>query len=277
MIKPMLCNEYVEGKVPLPCFVQPKLDGVRCLAGEHEVYTRNQKPHKEHIQRTFDIATDGDEDFTFDGELMLPGASFQQTVSAVKKESERSKELVYNIYDFCWHRYPGLDFTQRTARLEEIVEDILEQVDINLQFVFTKWVETQEELDETHALFLSQGYEGTIIRDPFAAYAPGSRRYMWKRKDFVDAEYEIIDVWEGKDAFKGMAVFRCPRPNYKVGDEVTKDNSFGATAPGTLEEKRGAWLGRGSYIGKCLTVKFFDFTDDGVPRFPVSLSVRDYE
>ena len=151
------------------------------------------------------------------------------------------------------------------------------QADINIEFVFTQLINDQEELDEAHALFLSQGYEGTIIRDPFAAYAPGSRRYMWKRKDFMDREYEIIDVWEGTEAYTGMAVFRCPRPNYKVGDEITKYNSFGSTAPGTFEEKRTAWFDRENYIGKCLTVKFFEFTDDGVPRFPVSLSVRDYE
>ena len=32
-----------------------------------------------------------------------------------------------------------------------------------------------------------------------------------------------------------------------------------------------------SYIGKMLTVKYQELTDDGKPRFPVGINIRDYE
>jgi hypothetical protein len=30
-------------------------------------------------------------------------------------------------------------------------------------------------------------------------------------------------------------------------------------------------------IGKSLTVRYFEMTDDNIPRFPVGVSIRDYE
>ena len=48
--------------------------------------------------------------------------------------------------------------------------------------------------------------------------------------------------------------------------------------PITRREQRAEWLARApDLVGKALTVKYFQLSDDGVPRFPVGIALRDYE
>jgi len=46
---------------------------------------------------------------------------------------------------------------------------------------------------------------------------------------------------------------------------------------GTVEEKREWFRTGSSYIGKKLSVKFQELTDEGLPRFPIGIAFRDYE
>jgi DNA ligase-1 len=46
---------------------------------------------------------------------------------------------------------------------------------------------------------------------------------------------------------------------------------------GTHEERAVLLNNAGSYVAKKLTVRYQELTDDGIPRFPVGISFRDYE
>ena len=46
---------------------------------------------------------------------------------------------------------------------------------------------------------------------------------------------------------------------------------------GTDEQRREQWTNWKQYLGKMLTVKYQYLSDDGVPIFPVGITVRDYE
>ena len=59
--------------------------------------------------------------------------------------------------------------------------------------------------------------------------------------------------------------------------ETENGQEFRVRPEGTRELRR-EWFENGDdYIGEMLTVKFFELTDDGVPRFPVGIAIRDYE
>ena len=46
---------------------------------------------------------------------------------------------------------------------------------------------------------------------------------------------------------------------------------------GTKEQRTG-WFDNGDkWIGSLLTVRFQELTDDGIPRFPVGITIRNYE
>ena len=265
MIRPMLCGIYKEGKVPFPCYVQPKLDGVRCLLTNNHAYTRNQKPHKDHIQKLLS-GINRWKDVTFDGELMLKGGAFQQTVSAVKKDyKELTQKLKYCVYDYVGRENES--FHDRMCDMNIIVPLIPPII-----FVRTVMVHTQEELDDQHNEFICDGYEGSIIRDLHQPYLPGSRKAMWKRKDFKDAEFTIVGFEEGEGKNAGTPVFKCSCNS--SGDST---HVFGCVPMGTYDKKRKMWEDRDSLIGRMMTVRYQELTDDGVPRFPVGVEIRDYE
>ena len=85
---------------------------------------------------------------------------------------------------------------------------------------------------------------------------------------FQDSEYLITGFTEGDGKEKGMIVFECVTPEGKV---------FHARPSWTYAERAKAFKKGTSYIGKMLTVKYFELSDDLVPRFPVGLEIRDYE
>ena len=59
---------------------------------------------------------------------------------------------------------------------------------------------------------------------------------------------------------------------------LTKDEKpFKSNIKGTREYTRELWQNREALINKMGTVKFFDYTPDGKPRFGFLIAIRDYE
>ena len=90
-----------------------------------------------------------------------------------------------------------------------------------------------------------------------------------KFKSFTDDEFEIVDYKEGKGNDKGTVIFTC-----KTNDDY---KTFEVRPRGTREERKAMLENIENYIGKYLTVKYFELTDQGIPRFPVGVAIRDYE
>ena len=125
---------------------------------------------------------------------------------------------------------------------------------------------------------VAEGYEGIMIRDPGAPYAQGARsKALLKYKRFRDAEFEIVGFYEasGKDA--GTVVFKC-RTGSGGGEEGGQGGREFAVRPQGTRAHRAAMLRDApALVGRLLTVRFQELTDDSVPRFPVGVAVRDYE
>ena len=84
----------------------------------------------------------------------------------------------------------------------------------------------------------------------------------------MDDEFVIKDVCEGEGNKAGM-----------VGFMVFSSNGipFKSNVKASWDESKEMWLNRSDLIGKKATIKFFNYTPDGVPRFPYVIAVRDYE
>ncbi|AGM46914.1 putative DNA ligase [Alteromonas phage vB_AmaP_AD45-P2] len=271
LIKPMLAKpiENVK-KWDFPVHVQPKMDGHRMLAAivDHKVvlYSRQGKVlDVEHIRSALQAAYDLDiwSGRTLDGEVYAHGETLQTISSWVKKPKPESLQLIYNIYDVDWtHSYKD--------RLEYI-DSVLSNIETEyLDRTTTTLVSAQEELEELHAQHIGEGYEGTIVRHSDVGYEQGKRSgSLMKKKDFQDAEFEIIGVLEGKPNL------RC---NTKVGIYRCKTDTgveFQVTAPGDVQEKNTHAVEGEQNISKYLTVKFFNLTPDGCPFHPVALRIRE--
>lgn len=268
-MQPMLAHDYYKYKHKVnwnSAYVQPKLDGIRCLARRSGdkilLISRESKSINtmDHIVESLHRLLP--EDVVFDGELYSHELPFQTVVSAVKRFQPISEQICFHVYDLA---VPGLPYSERYRRLT----DYLSVGDRYIKNVETFEVVDEDELLRLQSTFVSEGYEGAMLRDGSAEYASGKRtRFLLKVKKFKDAEFEILDVRQGRGTCEGMAIFVCRNPN---------GGTFNCLSPGTHDEKRDAWERRSEYIGKQLTVKFFDWTDTNPPspRFPIALRIRE--
>ena len=272
LFKPMLAKNALKQKhkIEYPCTVQPKLDGVRCLArkrnGQVTLWSRSGKLFDSNILKelTGDLVLILDEEQVVDGELFHPEWNFQQITRTYKKrrdeETEYSKktaDLQYWVYDVpC--EFPT---AQRLARLGAL------ETTVRVRKVYDKLCASWEEVCMWEKRFLDQGYEGLMIRNLEGAYKyDGRSSDLLKLKQFMDEEYRIIGGKEAIGDDAGTVVFTC----------VTSDGiEFGVRPMGARELRAEYWQNLDQYIGKQLTVKFFEKSEDGVPRFPVGKAIRD--
>lgn len=285
-ISPMLAKEYTKdkNKIKYPAFTQRKLDGVRCFAsldkdGNVILVSRTGKEfyHMNHIRD--EIKGLLKNSLYLDGELFNPDITFENIVSIVRKELEltpveakEEKQIQYHVYDYVDLTNMELTFEERISNLNKFFKKTKKLKYIHL--LDTDTVDNEEELMKIHKKYMKEKYEGTMIRNKEGKYKFGPTRSndLIKLKDTQDTELKIINYTEGEGTEKGLIMFVC---------EIELNNGTKTTItirPKGTKEQRSEWFKKGkSFINKYLTVKYQEKTDDGNLRFPVGITVRDYE
>lgn len=264
---PMLAHKYEDKKknVTFPAWVQPKLDGVRCLAewdgNKVALISRSGKPYNmPTVQKQLESWLP--RNMVLDGELYCHGMSCQTVTSYVKKWKAGSEQIIYNIYDvpICDQGDETLTFEERTHKLNAVAEFD------NIKRVPTFKVASHAEMMTLYGEFVQDGYEGAILRLAHGRYLWGYRSSeLLKVKEFQDDEFRVIGAKQGRGKMEGCIVWNCQ----------AKDGTFECTMKTTMDERRKMYAERNQYIGRLLTVRYFDMTDDGIPRFPVGILFRE--
>ena len=247
--------------IEFPLTVQPKFDGIRCLTDGENMWSRRGKQFDNKIVAHLNSVACND--FIVDGELILPeGYPLQDTVSAAKKFRDNlSPKLLYRIYDIV---APDLCYTERYEICKKIVEDTN-----NPQVILapSHVVETQEEIYPLHEKFVGEGWEGTMIRLHGHGYKINQRtNQLLKLKDFLEEEFKVVDVIDGKGKFVGAGIFLCETPEGKI---------FETSPIGTMEYRRELFQNRDSIIGTYWTVRFQAYTKDKIPQFGRAINQRE--
>lgn len=273
-IRPMLAHKWTERKhnISFPCYVQPKFNGVRCLAipepnDEFKFMSRGGKEYTtlRHIEETLAAISGVIPGTPLDGEIFNPDMSFQDITRAVKKLRETTEQLQYWIYDVA---DTTKTFEERLAILEEIADEIPKNDCIVIAPTFL--VENEEELMEYHRKF-SLDYEGTMIRNIHGMYVYDFRSTdLQKMKDFIDAEFPIVGAKAGTGSDAGTVIFRCSTPDGK---------EFDVRPRGDRQYRRELLEDIKNILAQKLqlTVRYQELSEDGIPIFPVGIVVRDYE
>lgn len=275
---PMLAHDYFKrgNAITYPCYVQPKLNGVRMVAYKSaegiSLYSRNGKPFTtlDHLLPQLDQVMKVDE--YLDGELYNPELDLQEIVSLVKNISEDNgrASLQYWVYDTLIENLPYCD---RINRLTQIKANCDVGAASNIVIVDTYTVEDANKVKDLHFSFVAQGMEGLMLRNTMGLYQCNHRSVeLQKYKKFQSDEFLIIDVIGGEEgkAEQDAAIFVC---------ETKAGIKFNVRPKGGRDIRKQWLLDKANIIGKYLTVKYFDYTpgEASVPFHPVGESIRDYE
>ena len=263
---PMLAHRFDKhaSKIKYPAYVQPKLDGVRCLAkklnGDVVLWSRSGKVFDTPSLIKSELTNTLEEGQVLDGELYAHGWDFQRIIRAVKKYRDDTDLLEYHVYD-----RPTGESTSFESRFVQYDKSLFSGT-VNIKAVPTHPIQDLEELNIFEQHYVSLGYEGIVVRNADGPYKFKHRSYdLQKVKRFEDAEFVIVGGRQGIGRALGQVIFTCTNEN---GLE------FDVRPTGTDEERKNMWTKLDEYIGQHLTVKFQGRTLDNLPRFPVGLSVR---
>jgi len=266
--------------IKYPCVAQRKFDGVRCFAsvnknGEAVLESRKGKqfPHMDHLCDQIKTICEGRE-IIVDGELYSDEIPFQRLVGLVKRKTlkegdlEEMAKIKIRAYDCVVKGEPELGFTHRYKYINTVIQDIVDCPDFVMVENFM--MQSEDDVKDFHDKFVREGFEGIILRNLDGKYALNKRSNdLQKYKYFMDSEYKIVGALEGEGRAAGTVIWVCEQPDTKA--------TFKVRPTGTEEERREWFEECDNYTGSLLTVRYQELTDDGIPRFPVGISVRDYE
>ena len=274
---PMLAHKYGDlmkkGKVKFPVFVSTKLDGFRCVITKDGARSRSNKEWitVPHILKALEPIFNLYPNIVLDGELYADKFSkdFNKICSLVKRtkpSNEDLKDCAESIrffwYDICDE---DLIFSQRYALIEELVNQFQDDIKDAVVKVEEYVANSEKEVREYHTKFLSELYEGTMVRQDWA-YEFSRSNSLLKLKDFIDEEFLIVGIEEGGGNKTGLAV-KCI---LKFHD----GRHFPSTIKAQFPVLKEIWENRNKYINKkYATCKYFELTPEkengggGIPRF----------
>ena len=265
--KPMLAAKWEDrkSKIDYPVNVQPKLDGVRCIANKDGLWSRTGKQIVScpHIEIALDDLFLDNPDLVLDGELYNHDLrdDFNKIISLVRKTKPTDEDLAdskamveFHVYDI-----PSASGNYFSRKLE--LETVLRYESDCLVYVDTDCAFDEAMVDELFGTYVEQGYEGGIIRLDMP-YEQKRSNGLLKRKDFEDAEFEIISVEEGQGNWSGYAKTLF----IKLPDGTVQQSGLA----GNQDYLRQVLADREAYRGGEATVQYFTKTPDGKLRFPVA-------
>ena len=263
-------------------YIQPKLDGVRCLIQSEEfmempvvrAYSRTGKEWRniDHILEELVPFFMKYPNAILDGELYNHDLKkdFEKIISLVRKTKptdedryEASQKVQFHCYDTIMEH---MDFVGRDDFIRRNIGDKFNSV----RTVPTVKVYDTEVVEVNHENFLEEGYEGSILRQNKPYECKRSWTLM-KVKDFSDAEATIVGYEEGKG-----------KREAHLGKFVMEDddgNKFGCP-PGkgyNYKDMKEMLNNIHDYMGKRATFTYFQRTKAGSYRHPLFKAIRDYE
>lgn len=285
-MKPLLAHVYEPHRVTYPCFVQPKLNGIRALYQNGHFQSRDELPFPpgllDHLSRPL-LETFAKETI-LDGELYVHGWPLQRINGAVtpvrQKPTEDTLLVEYWIFDSVDY---NLSFLDRFVKVCQTGNGLP-----GINFVTTVEVKDNDWDDTFYSNVVADGFEGIMYRLGDCPYTTPKQHWaqagpLWnvkpkgnflsdknnrcwhllKRKSWCDDEFDIVDTIEGEGKLKGMlGAIVCQTPSNK---------RFSVGSGFTDADRQYFWAL--SPIGRRVKVKYLCLSSDGIPLNPTLLAI----
>jgi len=250
-------------------FLQPKLDGVRCIFTKQGAYSRTGKKFKnvQHLRRELKPFFAAHPTVVLDGELYNHDFkdNFNKIISIVRTQhATKDQTLIqFHCYDYVQADWSSFDW--RNSRISQAIKAY--------GLKYTKPVTTIKVSNMGLAVInnnknLKAGYEGSILRTNLP-YENKRSNNLLKFKAFQDTEATITGFVEGKGKRSGT-----------IGKFLAVDSNgitFGMPVMASYDVMRTMLRNADSYIGKVATFTYFQKTPAGSYRHPLFKAIRNYE
>ena len=299
--------------IKFPCFVQPKLDGLRCVsystrpgkdaaANDATVVALQSRTGAfftglPHIAAALRPYLSQYPNIVIDGELYTDQMPFEELAGLIKKKKitdsdvARLKKVKYHVYDIYDHARHDMPYSERMGLLAAAVRrcgcvanDTLSASGRMLRSAATTVVATE---DAATVVVLVRTEKVAVLSEFRQLFA-----------EFVEAGYEGIMLRNAAGVYRAnyrsndlQKYKEFMEDEYRIIDftqgegrdagaviwicETADGKEFSVRPRGTMEQRRDWFNDGASYIGKNLTVVYQELTEEGKPRFPVGKAVRD--
>ena len=267
-----------------------KIDGLRCIIylGDDGKLHTSSRGATNYDSAMFEILTHpaliklfkNNKGLMLDGECYHHGYTLQQ-INSIARTQKVAKDL--EILQFYWYDIVDLNnpFKTRLAKMKSVASELKEygseiswepdrifkENELRIQFVPQVEVSGWDNMMKLHNEYVSEGWEGLVIRDPERPYKPNGRTNdMIKIKVYKDDCFKVVGKEAGLRGSEDM-VFIMQMPDGRT---------FKAKPFGDREQKQEYWINfeekYNGHIGEC---KFFYYSDDGIPLQPAFKAFRD--
>jgi hypothetical protein len=310
---PMLAKNYKDfvNKVEYPVYIQPKLDGLRCIVylsvtkaaatptlanttiDNVVMYSRQKKEYpfsasNNNIRKSLlpvlikYYNVEKKESVFLDGELYKNNVSLQQINRDTRGATGELME--YHVYDMFYPSYTTEPFSARTILLAEIHKDLTTDAKKYIQLVSTHFIKSVAENDKLYQQYLDKKYEGTMIRSPEGPYLKSSvkksetlrAKHLLKRKEVFSDEFEVVDYTSGESGKEVDAiVWICDAGNNNGATFNVVPNIPHAERYTIFKECQTKF--KTKYQGRMLTCEYRGLSDKNIPLQVKAISFRDFE
>ena len=259
-----LAKPFEHRKCQYPCFISPKLDGLRAKFKDGEFYSR--QGHKfvgltrlqENMQSMLQGLLGGIEPVEFDGELMVDGEHFNEISGQIRAFTEADNAHYY-IFDMPSH---GGEQWKRLAALNALNGSFSLP---SITFVLHTTVTSYADIERKYAEYIAEGYEGAIVKSENGLYQD-ARTWDWmKLKNTETADCRITGLFEGEGKYVGMA-----------GGLIVDFNGKAVRVGSGLTDRQRMywWSDQDDVIGRVAEVAYQEVTPDGSLRHPRFKTLR---
>lgn len=273
------------GRVSYPVRVEPKLDGLRCIAvkkaGVVTLYTRSGSVLETlpTIKRALEEAEY--DDLVLDGEAMGEDWSESASVLMSKKVKKDDSRITYHVFDAIlldeWvEQECSTQLCDRSNVVSWVVEPLANK-GLPIKQVPYQLVHEEKKLLEVFQRSMEDGHEGVMLKDDHAPYTFKRSDNVLKLKPCVTYEGTVVGHYEGRKNTKREGQFG--------GFEVLLPNGAITRVGGGFNDAVRATIqleGPDSWIGKVVECEAQPdpmtkdgLTEDGRMRFPVFVRERD--
>ena len=288
VVKPMLAKQ--ESKVTnrdifnKDWYASRKIDGLRCLiylGADNKIHTASRGAMNYDAAMTDIIHHPTLEKLLkknpwliLDGECYKHGMTLQAINSVARTQVTA---VDYEILQFYWYdiailnksfeeRLKIMNSIKSALKLDFQPEREFKDDELRIQFVPQELISGWDNIEKLHNQYVSEGWEGLVLRDPSKEYKPGGRSNdMIKVKKYLDSEFLIVGYELGLRGTEDMC-FIC---------ETAEGKEFKAKPHGDRAQKE--WYVN-NFDTECLNkpaiVKYFYMSEDNIPLQPSVSSIR---